>query len=65
MSAMAGLESQAKRPNILLMLADDMSWKDWGVYRDEVCRLLSSQVMKIERALSSTLHRLQLLVRVR
>ena len=21
-----------KRPNVLLMIADDMSWKDWGVY---------------------------------
>jgi len=20
------------RPNVLLMIADDMSWKDWGVY---------------------------------
>ena len=27
-----GAESATKRPNVLLMIADDMSWKDWGVY---------------------------------
>ena len=25
-------ERATKRPNILLMIADDMSWKDWGAY---------------------------------
>lgn len=25
-------ETPNKRPNILLMIADDMSWKDWGIY---------------------------------
>ena len=25
-------ETVDKRPNTLLMIADDMSWKDWGVY---------------------------------
>jgi len=24
--------SANRRPNVLLMIADDMSWKDWGVY---------------------------------
>lgn len=25
-------EAIIKRPNVVLMIADDMSWKDWGVY---------------------------------
>ncbi len=28
----ADAENASRRPNILLMIADDMSWKDWGVY---------------------------------
>jgi hypothetical protein len=27
----ADAERATKRPNVLLMIADDMSWKDWGV----------------------------------
>ena len=38
-----GVDSEAnkKRPNILLMIAEDMSWKDWGV------RLLGGETILI------------------
>ncbi len=29
---------ETKRPNVVLMIADDMSWKDWGVYGNKFAK---------------------------
>jgi arylsulfatase A-like enzyme len=34
----ADAEDASKRPNVVLMIADDMSWKDWGVYGNKFAR---------------------------
>ena len=32
----------ATRPNIVLMIADDMSWKDWGIYGNKFAKTPAS-----------------------
>jgi arylsulfatase A-like enzyme len=34
----ADAENASRRPNVLLMIADDVSWKDWGVYGNKFAK---------------------------
>jgi arylsulfatase A-like enzyme len=51
--------SRAERPNILLMIADDMSWKDWGSYGNEFVKTpnidkVAKQGVRFSNAYSSS-----------